>query len=72
MCAHDALGAEIIMDNSSLVFKPVKKDGRTIGAIGVIGPTRMNYKKVISMIDNITDSISDVLTPQPPALGDGN
>ncbi len=70
---HVYIGSEnpvIIMDNSSLVFKPVKKDGRTIGAIGVIGPTRMNYKKVISMIDNITDSISDVLGP--PALGDGN
>ncbi len=60
----------IIMDNSSLVFKPVKKDGRTIGAIGVIGPTRMNYQKVISMIDNITNSISDVLTT-PPALEEG-
>ena len=49
------------MDNSSLVFKPVKRDGKTVGALGVIGPTRMNYTKVISMIDNITDSISDVL-----------
>lgn len=51
----------IMMDSSTLVFKPVKKDGKTVGALGVIGPTRMNYKKVISMIDNITDSISDVL-----------
>ena len=51
----------ILMDNSTLVFKPVKKDGRTVGALGVIGPTRMNYTKVISMIDNITNSISDVL-----------
>lgn len=60
----------IIMDNSSIVFKPVKKDGRTIGAIGVIGPTRMNYQKVISMIDNITNSVSDVLDA-PPALEEG-
>ncbi len=51
----------ILMDNSTLVFKPVKKDGRTVGALGVIGPTRMNYTKVISMIANITNSISDVL-----------
>ena len=51
----------IVMDNSALVFKPVKKDGRTVGALGVIGPTRMNYTKVISMIDSITDGISDVL-----------
>ena len=61
---HVYIGSEnpvIIMDSSSLVFKPVKKDGKTVGALGVIGPTRMNYKKVISMIDNITSSISDVL-----------
>lgn len=61
---HVYIGREnpvILMDNSTLVFKPVKKDGHTVGALGVIGPTRMDYTKVISMIDNITNSISDVL-----------
>lgn len=61
---HVYIGSEnpvIVMDSSTLVFKPVKKDGKTVGALGVIGPTRMNYTKVISMIDNITNSISDVL-----------
>ena len=56
------------MDNSSLVFKPVKKDGKTVGAIGIIGPTRMNYKKVISMIDDITNNISSMWGA--PALGE--
>lgn len=61
---HVYIGSEnpvIIMDNSTLVFKPVVKQGRNIGAIGVIGPTRMNYGKVISTIDGITSSLSDVL-----------
>ncbi len=61
---HVYIGSEnpvIIMDNSTLVFKPVVKQGRNIGAIGVIGPTRMNYGKVISTIDGITNSLSDVL-----------
>lgn len=69
---HVYIGSEnpvILMDNSTLVFKPVKKDGRTVGALGIIGPTRMNYRKVISMIDDITNSISDVLDT--PALSDG-
>ena len=52
----------IIMDSSSLVFKPVKQNGKTVGAIGVIGPTRMDYKKVISMIDGIAGGVSDVLS----------
>ena len=52
----------IIMDSSSLVFKPVKQGDRTVGAIGVIGPTRMNYKKVISMVDGIAGSVSELLS----------
>ncbi len=52
----------IIMDSSSLVFKPVKQGDRTVGALGIIGPTRMNYKKVISMIDGIAESVSDILS----------
>lgn len=61
---HVYIGSEnpvITMDGSTLIFKPVKSSGKTVGALGIIGPTRMNYKKVISMIDSITDSISDVL-----------
>ncbi len=68
---HVYIGSEnpvIVMDNSSLVFKPVKKDGKTVGAIGIIGPTRMNYKKVISMIDDITNNISSMWGT--PALGE--
>ncbi len=52
----------IIMDSSSLVFKPVKQGEKTVGAIGIIGPTRMNYKKVISMIDGIAGSVSELLS----------
>ena len=52
----------IIMDSSSLVFNPVKQGDKTVGALGIIGPTRMNYKKVISMIDGIAESVSDILS----------
>ena len=70
---HVYIGREnpvIIMDNSTLVFKPVRKDGRTVGALGVIGPTRMNYTKVISMIDDITRNISDVLDAKEGKIND--
>lgn len=50
-----------VMNNSSLVFKPIKKDGRTIGVIGVLGPRRMNYKQVLKTIDEITGSISSMM-----------
>ncbi len=51
-----------IMDNSTLIFKTVKRDGVPVGAIGLIGPTRMNYGRAIALIDNISDSVSGLIT----------
>ena len=47
-----------VMNNSALVFKPIKKNGRTVGIIGVLGPRRMNYRQVLQAIDEIGGSIS--------------
>lgn len=50
-----------VMNNSSLVFKTIRKDGKPIGAIGVIGPTRMDYAKVLATIDSISGGIESIL-----------
>lgn len=50
------------MNNSTLVFKTIKDGDKTIGAIGVIGPTRMDYSKVIATIDNLTNGISSIIS----------
>ena len=50
-----------VMNNSSLVFKPIKKNGKTVGVIGVLGPLRMDYKNVLRTIDEIGGSISDMI-----------
>jgi heat-inducible transcriptional repressor len=50
-----------VMDNSSVIYKPIKKNGRTVGAIGVIGPLRMDYAKVLATIEEISENISDML-----------
>ena len=47
-----------VMNNSSLIFKTVKSDGRVVGAIGVIGPCRMDYSRVITTIEYLANSIS--------------
>ncbi len=49
------------MDKSTLVFKTIKSGGRTVGTIGIIGPTRMDYSRVIAMIDQLTAGITDAL-----------
>ena len=54
-------GAVKVMGNSTLVFKPIKRDGRTVGAIGVIGPLRMDYARVLSTLDGLTGNIADLL-----------
>lgn len=57
-----------IMDNSTLVLKTVKSGGHIVGTIGIIGPTRMDYSRVISMIDHLSLGIRDALGDH----GDGN
>ncbi|MBP3314315.1 MAG: heat-inducible transcription repressor HrcA [Clostridia bacterium] len=47
-----------VMNNSSLVFTPIKKNGHTVGVIGVLGPRRMNYKQVLQTLGDIGGSIS--------------
>jgi heat-inducible transcriptional repressor len=37
--------------------------GDTMGTVGVIGPTRMNYSKIVSLVDYIAQRISTTLTP---------
>jgi len=60
----------VTMENSTLVFKPVLKNGKTVGALGVIGPKRMNYRRVITMIDGITDGIREVIDSDVPPDSD--
>ena len=50
-----------IMDNSTLIFKTIKRNGTPVGAIGIIGPTRMDYKRVIATIDTLTNGVANVL-----------
>ena len=44
------------------MFKTVTENGKPIGAIGVIGPTRMDYGRVISVLDRLSEGIGDVIT----------
>ena len=46
-----------VMNRSALVYRQIRRDGRVVGAIGVIGPCRMNYPKVIETINRLVESI---------------
>ncbi|MCH5583844.1 heat-inducible transcriptional repressor HrcA [Shimazuella sp. AN120528] len=55
------IGSEISLDGvqgCSVITASFKVDEDPIGTIGVLGPTRMDYGKVISLIESFTKSIS--------------
>jgi len=50
------------LSGSSLVVAPYRdKDARVIGALGVIGPTRLNYARIVPMVDYTAQIISRML-----------
>ena len=50
-----------VMNNSTLVFKAITQNGAPVGAIGIIGPTRMDYRRVIATIDGLSRGITEAL-----------
>ncbi len=50
-----------VMNNSSLIFRTVKSGDRVVGAIGVIGPRRMDYSKVVTLVDYMSKNLSKLM-----------
>jgi heat-inducible transcriptional repressor len=49
---------EDFMQDCSLITATYHINGKFVGKLGVIGPTRMKYDKVTSVIEYITDNLS--------------
>jgi heat-inducible transcriptional repressor len=50
------------LSGSSVVVAPYRdKDSRVIGALGVIGPTRLNYARIVPMVDYTAQIVSRLL-----------
>jgi len=54
-------GEGLAPEDASVVFYPITVSGQTIGAIGVIGPKRMDYKKVIANLEYFASGLTDEL-----------
>jgi heat-inducible transcriptional repressor len=52
------------LDECSLVTAPYEVDGRVIGTVGVIGPTRMAYERVVPIVDVTAKLLSNALMQQ--------
>ena len=55
-------GAVKVINNSTVIFKPIMSKGKAVGAIGVIGPLRMDYARVLTMLDNLGENVSNLLS----------
>ena len=52
------------LDEMSVVTAPYEVDGRIVGTLGVIGPTRMAYERVIPIVDITARLLSNALSGQ--------
>lgn len=50
------------MDQLSVVVAPYEVDGKVVGTLGVIGPTRMAYERVIPIVDITARMVSSALS----------
>ncbi|OIQ79124.1 heat-inducible transcription repressor HrcA [mine drainage metagenome] len=50
------------LDECSLVTAPYEVNGQVVGTLGVIGPTRMAYERVIPIVDITAKLLSNALS----------
>ncbi len=50
------------LDECSLVTAPYEVDGQVVGTLGVVGPTRMAYERVIPIVDVTARLLSNALS----------
>lgn len=50
------------MDVCSVVSAPYEVDGVPVGAVGVLGPTRMHYAKVVAVVELVAGHLGEILS----------
>lgn len=59
----DEAGYEVL-DECSVIAAPYGSHGRTLGVLGIIGPTRMAYERVVPLVDVTARLLSAALNSQ--------
>jgi len=64
-------GESVLMphDHLSIVTAPYQIDGRIVGTLGVVGPTRMAYDRVIPIVDVTAKLVSAALNQRNQITG---
>ena len=56
------------VDECSVVTAPYAVDGEVVGTVGVIGPTRMAYERVIPIVEITARLLSSALSQRTEVL----
>ena len=67
-----SVSAVKVIDRSALVYKPIVQNGKTVGAIGVLGPARMDYAKVLATLEGISGHVESLLSPDGRHIEEGS
>ena len=51
-----------VIGNSSMIVSNYQKGDKTAGSLGIIGPVRLDYAKIIPYIEYFTNKISDLIS----------
>lgn len=63
---------EFSLPDTGFVFHPITVGGKVVGAIGVIGPQRMDYKKVVASLDYFAAGLTEqIALPEVTAEAQG-
>ncbi len=55
-------GGTFAIGNSSMIVSKYRKRGREAGSLGIIGPMRVNYRKIIPYVEYLTHKISALMS----------
>lgn len=53
---------DFIISNSSMIMSQYKKGSKTVGSLGIIGPMRLDYAKIIPYIEYFTQKITNLIS----------
>ncbi len=51
-----------VIGNSSMIVSNYQKGDKTVGSLGIIGPVRLDYAKIIPYIEYFSNKISDMIS----------
>ncbi|RMD70310.1 MAG: heat-inducible transcription repressor HrcA [Gammaproteobacteria bacterium] len=53
-----------VLEGYSVITSPYKASGQALGVVGVIGPTRMPYERIVPIVHTTAKLLGDALSPQ--------